>query len=43
VTGGKVTVDLEGTGEEAKVKLTVHEGEEPKSDGKTNDEPVEVL
>jgi len=25
------------------VKLTVHEGEEPKSDGKTNDEPVEVL
>jgi len=43
VTGGKVTVDLEGTGEDAKVKLTVHEGEEPKSDGKTNDEPVEVL
>ena len=43
VTGGKVTVDLEGEGEDAKVKLTVHEGEEPKSDGKTNDEPVEVL
>ena len=43
VTGGKVTVDLEGSGEDAKVKLTVHEGEEPKSDGKTNDEPVEVL
>jgi ATP-dependent Clp protease ATP-binding subunit ClpA len=43
VTGGKVTVDLEGTGDDAKVKLTVHEGEEPKSDGKTNDEPVEVL
>jgi ATP-dependent Clp protease ATP-binding subunit ClpA len=43
VTGGKVTVDLEGAGDDAKVKLTVHEGEEPKSDGKTNDEPVEVL
>ena len=43
VSGGKVSVDLEGEGEEAKVKLTVHEGEEPKSDGKTNDEPVEVL
>ena len=43
VTGGKVTVDLEGEGEEAKVKLTVHEGEEPKSDGKPADEPVEVL
>ncbi len=43
VTGGKVTVDLEGSGDDAKVKLTVHEGEEPKSDGKTNDEPVEVL
>ena len=43
VTGGKVTVDLEGEGEDAKVKLTVHAGEEPKSDGKTNDEPVEVL
>ncbi len=43
VTGGKVTVDLEGEGEEAKVKLTVYAGEEPKSDGKTNDEPVEVL
>ncbi len=43
VTGGKVTVDLEGDGEDAKVKLTVHEGEEPKSDGKTTDEPVEVL
>ena len=43
VTGGKVTVDLEGEGEEAKVKLTVYAGEEPKSDGKTNDESVEVL
>ena len=43
VTGGKVTVDLEGEGEEAKVRLTVYAGEEPKSDGKTNDESVEVL
>jgi len=43
VSGGRVTVDLEGEGEEAKVKLTVHEGEEPKSDGKPADEPVEVL
>ncbi len=43
VTGGKVTVDLDGEGDDAKVKLTVHAGEEPKSDGKTNDEPVEVL
>ena len=43
VSGGKVTVDMEGEGEEAKVKLTVHEGEEPKSDGKPADEPVEVL
>ncbi|HEY4374625.1 MAG TPA: ATP-dependent Clp protease ATP-binding subunit ClpA [Burkholderiales bacterium] len=43
VSGGKVTVDLEGEGEDAKVKLTVHEGEEPKSDGKPADEPVEVL
>jgi ATP-dependent Clp protease ATP-binding subunit ClpA len=43
VSGGKVTVDLEGEGDDAKVKLTVHEGEEPKSDGKTNDEPIEVL
>ena len=43
VTGGKVTVDLDGEGEDAKVRLTVHAGEEPKSDGKTNDEPVEVL
>ncbi|MBL8385379.1 MAG: ATP-dependent Clp protease ATP-binding subunit ClpA [Burkholderiales bacterium] len=43
VSGGKVTVDLEGEGEDAKVKLTVHEGEEPKSDGKTSDEPIEVL
>jgi len=43
VSGGKVTVDLEGTGDDAKVKLTIHEGEEPKSDGKQTDEPVEVL
>jgi ATP-dependent Clp protease ATP-binding subunit ClpA len=43
VTGGRVTVDTEGEGEDVKVKLTVHEGEEPKSDGKTADEPVEVL
>jgi len=43
VTGGKVTVDLDGEGEDAKVKLTVHAGEEPKSDGKTNDESIEVL
>ena len=43
VTGGKVTVDLDGEGEDAQVRLTVHAGEEPKSDGKTNDEPVEVL
>ena len=43
VSGGRVTVDLEGEGDDAKVTLTVHEGEEPKSDGKTNDEPVEVL
>ena len=44
VTGGKVTVDLEGEGDDAKVKLTVFEGDEPKSDGgKPADEPVEVL
>ena len=43
VSGGRVTVDLEGEGDDVKVTLTVHEGEEPKSDGKTNDEPVEVL
>ncbi len=43
VSGGKVTVDLEGSGDDAKVKLTIHEGEEPKSDGKQTDEPVEVL
>ncbi|MBL8378601.1 MAG: ATP-dependent Clp protease ATP-binding subunit ClpA [Burkholderiales bacterium] len=43
VSGGKVTVDLEGEGEDAKVKLAVHEGEEPKPDGKPADEPVEVL
>ena len=44
LTGGKVTVDMEGEGEEAKVKLTVYEGDEPKSDGgKPADEPVEVL
>ncbi len=43
VSGGKVTVDLEGEGDAVKVKLTVHEGEEPKSDGKPADEPVEVL
>ena len=47
VSGGKVTVDLEDVGaagtEDAKVRLTVHEGEEPKSDGKPADEPVEVL
>ena len=43
VSGGKVTVDLEGEGDAVKVKLTVHEGEEPKSDGKPADETVEVL
>ncbi len=47
VSGGKVTVDLEegheAAGADAKVKLTIHEGEEPKSDGKPADEPVEVL
>ena len=47
VSGGKVTVDLEDEGavgnEDAKVRLTVHEGEEPKSDGKPADETVEVL
>ena len=47
VSGGKVTVDLEEghetAGADAKVKLTIHEGEEPKSDGKPADEPVEVL
>ena len=47
VTGGKVTVDLEegheAEGAEAKVKLTIFEGEAPKPDGKPADEPVEVL
>ncbi len=47
VTGGKVTVDLEegheAAGMEAKVKLTILEGEAPKSDGKPADETVEVL
>ena len=51
VAGGKVTVDMEGAdspeqdGEKdgAKVKLTIHEGEVPKSDGKPADETVEVL
>ena len=47
VTGGKVTVDLEEghetAGMEAKVKLTILEGEAPKSDGKPADETVEVL
>ncbi len=47
VTGGKVTVDLEegheAAGADAKVKLTIFEGEAPKPDGKPADEPVEVL
>ena len=47
VAGGKVTVDLEegheAAGDEAKVKLTIFEGEAPKPDGKPADEPVEVL
>ena len=47
VTGGKVTVDLEegheAAGADAKVKLTILEGEAPKSDGKPADETVEVL
>jgi ATP-dependent Clp protease ATP-binding subunit ClpA len=44
VSGGKVTVDLEGEGDDAKVKLTVFEGDDSKPDGgKPADEPVEVL
>ena len=47
VSGGKVTVDLEdgheAAGADAKVKLTILEGEAPKPDGKPADETVEVL
>ena len=47
VNGGKVTVDLEegheAAGAEAKVQLTIVEGEAPKPDGKPADEAVEVL
>ena len=55
VAGGKVTVDLEqpaaadgaGAGvdstDEQKVKLTIHESDAPKPDGKSADETVEVL
>ena len=47
VSGGKVTVDLEegheAAGADAKVQLTILEGEAPKPDGKPADETVEVL
>ena len=54
VAGGKVTVDLEtaiangaaagvDSTDEQKVKLTIHESDAPKPDGKSADETVEVL